>query len=263
MRVIAAIASVISPLTCEILYLEALCQKLQFPRWTRFKTGRSLQRSPQTKYNVKKPSKLASANLVGELGKPWVLGLLSFAEDKSLRGQEVSFMETKIIWQQNSSYPDNADNFATISQWWENLNGQEIAFAQRLIPTSGNLDEIDWESQRFDEKFALQMPQIRGITLYWQKPDSEEERNITADKLELDTARQQLYIYPQSQPQLVIRVGIPEIIYQTIELKDPQIAGTSVGENCILLLRDRQQQLEVKLTLSRKSLGQLLENLPG
>lgn len=172
-------------------------------------------------------------------------------------------MTSKIIWQQDSSNPDNTENFAAIIQWWESLQGQEIAWQQRLIPASGNLDEINWEPQRFDEKFALQMPQIRGITLYWQKPDSDGERNITVSKLELKTARQQLYIYPQSQPQMVIRVGTPEIIYQTIELQDPQIAGTSAGENCLLLLRDPQQQLEIKLTLSRQSLGKLLESLPG
>ncbi|AFY76411.1 MAG: hypothetical protein IGR93_01400 [Hydrococcus sp. C42_A2020_068] len=172
-------------------------------------------------------------------------------------------MPTKIVWQQDSSQPDNANNFTAIKQWWAALNAKEVAWQQRLIPESGNPDEIDWDSQRFDEKFALQLPEIRGITLYWYKPGSEGTRNITAKKLELDTARQKLYIYPLSQPQLVIRVGKPDIIYQTIELKDPLIAGTSVGDNCVLLLRDSRQQIEVKLTLSRASLGKLLENLPG
>jgi hypothetical protein len=172
-------------------------------------------------------------------------------------------MPTKIVWQQDSSQPDNANNFAAIKQWWADLNAKEVAWQQRLIPESGNPDEIDWDSQRFDEKFALQLPEIRGITLYWYKLGSEGTRNITAKKLELDTARQKLYIYPLSQPQLVIRVGKPDIIYQTIELKDPLIAGTSVGDNCVLLLRDSKQQIEVKLTLNRTSLGKLLENLPG
>jgi hypothetical protein len=97
----------------------------------------------------------------------------------------------------------------------------------------------------------------------WYKPGSEGTRNITATKLELDTIRQQLYIYPLAQSQVVIRVGKPQIVYQTFELQDPLIAGTSVGDNCILLLRDAKQQIEVKLTLSRKSLGKLLENLPS
>ncbi|MGH7998742.1 MAG: hypothetical protein ACREPR_04745 [Brasilonema sp.] len=172
-------------------------------------------------------------------------------------------MTTKIIWQQDGNNRDNADNLTIISQWWANLNAQKITLEQRLIPESGNLDEINWEAQRFDEQFVLQMPEVRGITLFWYKPNSDVERNITAKKLELDTARQQLYIYPQSQSQLIIRIGKPETLYQTIELKDPLIVGASVGDNCILRLRDKQQQLEIKLTLSRQSLGQLLESLPG
>ncbi|NES85555.1 MAG: hypothetical protein F6K10_31410, partial [Moorea sp. SIO2B7] len=142
-------------------------------------------------------------------------------------------MENKIIWKPNSSASDNTDNFAIIKQWWENLNNQEIAFFQRIIPESDNLDELDWELQKFDEKFKLQIPQIRGITLYWQKPDVKGERNITPSKLELDRSGQQLYIYPQTQPKVVIRVGTPEIIYQTINIKDPLIVGTSVGDNCV------------------------------
>jgi hypothetical protein len=172
-------------------------------------------------------------------------------------------MPTKIVWQQDSKNPDNVDNFAFISQWWENLNAQEVAWQQRLIPESGNLDAINWEPQQFDEKFVLQLPEIRGITLYWYKPGVDAERSITARKLELDKTGQQLYLYPQSQPQLVIRIGKPKIVYQTIELKDPLIVGKSLGDNCLLLLRDPQQQIEIKLTLSRKSLGQLLESLPG
>jgi hypothetical protein len=53
-----------------------------------------------------------------------------------------------------------------------------------------------------------------------------------------------------------------EIFYQTIELKDPQIAGTFIGKNYVILLRDRQQHLEVKLILSSQGLGQLRESLP-
>jgi hypothetical protein len=172
-------------------------------------------------------------------------------------------MSTKIVWQQDSNNPDNTNHFALIKQWWASLNAQEIIWQQRLILESGNLDDINWESQRFDEKFPLQLPEIRGITLFWYKPDSDAERSITVKKLELDTARQKLYIYPQSQPQLIVRIGKPDIIYQTIELKDPLIAGTSLGDNCVLLLRDSERQIEVKLTLSRYSVGQLLESLPG
>jgi hypothetical protein len=172
-------------------------------------------------------------------------------------------MPTKIVWQQNSNEPENASNFATISSWWASLNGQEIVWQQRLIPEDGDSDKIDWELQRFDEKIILQLPEVRGLTLFWYKPNSDIEHNITVKKLELDTARQKLYIYSQSQSQLIVRIGKPEVVYQTIELKDPLIVGTSVGENCVLLLRDRSQQIEIKLTLSRDGIGKLLENLPG
>ena len=172
-------------------------------------------------------------------------------------------MPIQINWQAESNNADNADNLNKIRQWWTNLSGKEIAWQQRLIPPSGNIKELNWEPQRFDEKFTPQTIQMRGITLYWQKPGSEEERNITPNKLELDTGREKLYIYPQSQSQVVIRVGDPEIIYQTVELQNPQIAGTLVGDNCILLLRDPQQEIEVKLILSSTSLGKLRESLPG
>lgn len=172
-------------------------------------------------------------------------------------------MQAKIIWQQGSDNPDNGNNFATIKQWWENLNGQKITWRQRLIPQSGDVSELDWEAQRFDEQFQLQSPQIRGITLYWRKSDTEQERNTTPRKLELDESRQQLYIYPQSQKELVLRVGVPEIIFQKIEIQNPQWEGTNVGENYILTLRDNPQQLEIKLTLSPANLDQLKEQLPG
>jgi hypothetical protein len=171
-------------------------------------------------------------------------------------------MQAKITWQQGSDNPDNGNNFATIKQWWESLNDKKIAWRQRLIPQSGNVSELNWEPQRFDEVFKLQSPQIRGITLYWRKPDTDRELSTTPRKLELESDRQQLYIYPQSQKELVIRVGVPEIIYRKIEINNPQWQGTSVGENYILTLRDNLQQLEIKLTLNTENLAQLKEQLP-
>lgn len=170
-------------------------------------------------------------------------------------------MQGKIVWQQSSTKPENPSNFAFISQWWTNLANKEITFAQRLIPQSGEVDELNWEPQRFDEVFELKNPQIRGITLYWRKSDSQQERNTTAHQLLLDTRRQQLYIFPQSQNQLVIRVGLPEILYEIIEMKNPQWESISAGSNHILTLRDVQQQLEVKVTLSPDNLSQLRQQL--
>lgn len=171
-------------------------------------------------------------------------------------------MQDKMVWQQGSTNPENVSNFTFISQWWTGLANKEITLAQRLMPQSGEVDKLDWQPQRFDEVFEMRNPQIRGITLYWYKPDSQQERNTTPHQLVLDTRRQQLYIFPQSQKQLVIRVGLPEILYEVIEIKDPQWQYSSVSNNHILTLRDIQQQLEVKVTLSLDNFNQLKEQLP-
>jgi hypothetical protein len=144
-----------------------------------------------------------------------------------------------------------------------NLNDKKIAWRQRIIPQTGDVSQLNWELQRFDEVFKLQAPQIRGITLYWRKADNEREGSTTPRKLELDTYSQQLYIYPQSQQELVIRVGVPEIIYQKIEIKNPQYQSTRNGENHIIILRDQQQQLQITLNLTPDNLAQLKEQLPG
>ena len=170
-------------------------------------------------------------------------------------------MQLKTVWQQGSSNPDNADNFATISQWWANLTNKKVTWQQRLIPQNSEVSTLDWEPQRFDEVFEIKTPEIRGITVYWRKPDSLQERSTTPYKLELDNLRQHLYIYPQSQKELVIRVGIPEIVYQTIELNNPQLQLAAAAENYILTLRDAQQQLQVKVTLSPENLDQLKQQL--
>ena len=116
-------------------------------------------------------------------------------------------MQPKIVWQQGSNNPENADNFANIRQWWASLNAKEITWRQRVIPDSGNVTELNWEPQRFDEIFLISNPEIRGITLYWQKPDSSQERSTTPHKLELDNLKQKIYIYPQSNFFLIIRIS--------------------------------------------------------
>ena len=171
-------------------------------------------------------------------------------------------MQDKIIWQHSSTKPENPNNLALISQWWRSLANQKITLAQRMIPQSGEVDELNWDIQRFDEVFELKNSDLRGITLYWRKTDSEQERNTTPHQLVLDTRRQQLYIFPQSQKQLVIRVELPQIIYETIEVKNPQIEYSFLGEH-ILTLRDVQQRLEVKITLSKDALSQLKQQLPS
>lgn len=170
-------------------------------------------------------------------------------------------MQGTIVWQQGSSNPENANSFATIRQWWTGLNGKEITWRQRLISPTGEIGDLDWEPQRFDESFPLSTPEIRGITLYWRKPDAQDERNTTVHRLELDQLRQQLYIFPQSQKGVVIRVGVPQVIYQQVRLSNPQWAVSTVGNNSILTLRDESQRLEIQVTLSPENLGQLKQQL--
>ena len=168
-------------------------------------------------------------------------------------------MQAKIVWQYGSSNPENGDNLQIIRQWWERFANQKVSWQQRLIPESGDLEAIDWEPQRFDEEFVLTSPSLRGITLYWRKPDSPEERNTTADRLELDTKRQKLYIFPQSQKQLVIRAGVPELKYDKVLLKNPDI----VVEKGAIAFRDNRQLVEVKVSLSEEGFEELKKKLQG
>jgi len=167
-------------------------------------------------------------------------------------------MQLKIVWESGSTNPENADNLDRISQWWRNLNGKEISWVERLIPQIGGMSEIHWHPQRFDETFVIVNPEIRENTLYWYKLDFPIERNNTVQKLELDNIQQQLYLYPQLESELVIRIGIPEVKYQTLELNNPEIA---LGEDNILLMWEAEQELEIKISLSPKNIAKLKELL--
>ncbi|NJK56679.1 MAG: hypothetical protein HC939_12095 [Pleurocapsa sp. SU_5_0] len=166
-----------------------------------------------------------------------------------------------LIWQQNSSQSDNGDNLKAIANWWSGLAGKEVTWQQRLIPTSGNLEELDWQPQKFDEKLILETPQVRGITLYWRNNKGVDERNITPSKLSLNTSQQRLYVFPQSQSQVVISVTLPVTIYQKINLVNPQLAATIKNGQGIILLRDETEKLEVKVALSQSQINQLLDQL--
>ncbi len=168
-------------------------------------------------------------------------------------------MQGKIVWQYGSSNPKNGENLQIVRQWWERFANKKVSWQQRLIPESGDLGAIDWEAQRFDEEFVLTSPSLRGITVYWRKPDSPDERNTTADRLELDTDRQKLYIFPQSQKQLAIRVGVPELKYDKVLLKNPDI----VVEKGAIAFRDNRQLVEVKVSLSEEGFEELKKKLQG
>ena len=167
-------------------------------------------------------------------------------------------MQLKIVWESGSTNPENADNLDRISQWWRNLNGKEISWVERLISQIGGMSEIHWHPQRFDETFVIVNPEIREDTLYWYKLDFPVERNNTVQKLELDNLQQQLYLYPQLESELVIRIGIPEVKYQTLELNNPEIA---LGEENILLMWEADRELEIKISLSPENIAKLKELL--
>ncbi|GBE75429.1 hypothetical protein myaer87_26560 [Microcystis aeruginosa NIES-87] len=170
-------------------------------------------------------------------------------------------MLNPLLWQSANPHPDNLDNFQIISQWWQDLNLKEVFWQQRLIPDTGSLEDINWEQQGFDEKFSIQMPQIRGITLYWHKSTFADERSMTPKQLILDREREQLDIYPQSQASLVIRVTKPHLVYQKFELKNPLLVGKKAESEYILLIRDKEQQIEVKINLSPENYRQFLETM--
>ncbi len=164
-----------------------------------------------------------------------------------------------ITWQSGNNNPDQAKNFETIRQWWCSLNGKEIALRQRILPENGNVRELDWEPQRFDETFAIGNPDVRGITLYWQKPGMPDERNTTVRQLQLDPKRQQLYIYPKSQPSLVIQMKLAALKYQTLTLKEAEIL---VEDNQTLIFRDTTRLVEIKIKLNPQMISSLKEQLP-
>jgi hypothetical protein len=170
-------------------------------------------------------------------------------------------MNNNLVWQPNSSDPSNADHLKAIAQWWSNLNGKEVSWQQRLIPANGDPEGLDWQPQKFDEKLVLQTPQLRGITLFWHSQKSADERNITPSKLQLDLTRQQLYVIPQSQSQVLIKISLPEIVYEKLNLLNPQIAATVRNNQGVILLRDEAQQLEITVTLDSARLSQLLQRL--
>lgn len=169
-------------------------------------------------------------------------------------------MSDILIWQQNSTDLSNVDHLQAIAQWWSNLAGKEIAWQQRLLSFDQNLDQIDWQPQKFDERFVLHDSEIRGITIFWRNQTNGEERNITPSQMLFNLTLQQLLVFPQSQSQVVIKIKLPGVIYQKLDLIDPQIAATVKNDQGVILLRDEAERLEIKVTLSKAKLNQLLNS---
>lgn len=163
------------------------------------------------------------------------------------------------VWQSGSSDPHNTDHLAVIRQWWAGLNGKRINWRQRVLPGTVPASTLNWEPQRFDETFVISQPELRGITLYWHKPEIPQERSTTPHRLELDTLRQELYIFPQSQKELVIRIEQPDLAYQTVKLQPDTC--TYSAETQLLIVRDGSRRIELQLQLTPALLSQLQEEL--
>ena len=58
---------------------------------------------------------------------------------------------------------------------------------------------------------------------------------------------------------LVIRVTKPHLVYQKFELKNPLLVGKKAKSEYFLLMRDKEQQIEVKINLSPENYRQFLE----
>ena len=170
-------------------------------------------------------------------------------------------MKNLLVWQRDSNDLSNSDNLKAIARWWSNLNGKEISWQQRLIPPNGDLSNIDWQPQKFDEKLVIYATQLRGITLFWHSNQIAEERNITPAKMQLNSTQQQLLIVPQSQSKVVININLPKMIYQKIDLVNPQIAATTKNNQGIILLADESQKLEIRVTLDWDRLELLRDRL--
>ena len=171
-------------------------------------------------------------------------------------------MESTITWTLGSADLDSEANLARIAQWWSALAGQDIIWQQRPIAENSDRSAIDWSKQALDETFAIQTPSLRGITLYWYKPNSPDERNISVGYLQLDLFNQQLDILPSSGRSYQLRITLPKIVYQKIELTDPQLGGIlQANGDAVILLRDDKQRLEVKINLNAINADALRQKL--
>lgn len=175
-------------------------------------------------------------------------------------------MESVIEWSADSADANAETNLAMIADWWANLAGTNIVWQQREIPPAGS--SVDWQFQAPDERFVILSPQLKGITLYWRKPDqppNQEDRNITVGYLKLDLqgeGGQVLTARPLSGRQYLIRITSPKIIYRQLKLDNPLPASKRTADGgAVILLRDEVQTLEVQITLSPDNLSKLLSGL--
>lgn len=172
-------------------------------------------------------------------------------------------MDTVITWSANSGDPEAETKLAAIADWWQGLAGTEVIWQQREIPPEGG--QVDWQRQQLDERFVIQFPQLKGITLYWRKPDqpaNQEDRNITVNFLELNLENQTLTAKPASGRQYLFRITSTKTVYRQLKLDNPAIAAKKTADGgAVILCRDELQTLEVQITLDSSNVQRLLAGL--
>lgn len=169
----------------------------------------------------------------------------------------------RIIWYQGTDSPTAASDFTEIQQWWRGLQGREVVWQQRLAAGTQDWSQLDWSSQRFDERFFIKDPDIRGITLFWAKVnEADRQQSTTPHRLEWDFTQQCLYIFPKSQQGLVVRVSLPQIEYRTLSLANPSVERSIAQGNLILTFKDPNQHLAVQISLNAEALLALKKQLP-
>jgi hypothetical protein len=174
-------------------------------------------------------------------------------------------METLIKWSASSSDAEAEAKLMRIAEWWQNLAGQEIIWQQREITAGQEAGDLDWQLQKLDERFCIQAPTLKGITLYWRKPDQpqdQDDRNLTVNALELDLFNQTLFATPSSGRNYCIKVTLPKVVFQNIKLTNPQIGVLKQPDgSAVLLCRDESQKLEVQISLSQGNVADLVAKL--
>ncbi len=165
-----------------------------------------------------------------------------------------------ITWKAQSQEPENANNFTIIANWWKSLEKKDLLWKQRLVPETG---DIDWDPQRFDDTFSCMAPDVRGITLYWKQKDAPHEKNMTPAKLEFNPTRQHLFVYPESQQDLIVSVEVPGVVRETLHMQNPawfserivddggQVAGYQ------FMIHDTTNLVEIQIDMDESSLNYL------
>lgn len=158
-------------------------------------------------------------------------------------------MEQEIFWQQGIE--EGEIKLAQIKEWWQGLTGKQLLWQQRPIPPDNDFSSVNWEPQKFDEEFIPIKTDLRGITLYWQRPTDTTERNLTPISLKLDRVAQTLDIMPDSSRNYFVRVTSKEPAYQLIRLLYPQL---ELRQNS-LVFKDEATMTAVEVELTPEQAG--------